>query len=430
MTALGLAKRSFLLFAFALFWMREPLTVGGLPVLPADLVFLFAALLWAAALLAGGARVRWSAGFWPLATYWVALAISALFSSDPRTSALKLATEVYLMALPVLTYNLVETPADLRRLFSYSLCGAAIVAVMGTGTLLLFPFFGGHSFLAWPLHHFGTLPPGPYPRLQLTFDYPAMMANYLALALMMVILAQRLGWIGTRLALLLGGGILVSALFALTPGFGGLLVMLGVWIWNRNRRTALGGAALTLAVAAGVLEVAVASVTPILHRTAPFVIHVPGLALPLAPSVRLLAWIDAARNFIAHPLVGRGIGVDAVHVPYASPEGGFGIVTDAHDMFLSLAAQAGIVGVVGIAALVIYAFRRMARGNDVVFGLALAFLSGLVVQGLVGSFEDARHLWLAYGLLLVAARLEKQGAVPDAGVEPATFGLQNRCSTD
>jgi hypothetical protein len=412
MSALRLAKQALLLFAFALFWMKDPIDVRGLPAVPADLIFVVAASLWALAWVRGERRLIWSSGFWPLLLYFAALAVSAIFAPDLRTSAFKLATQAYLVAVPALVYNLVETWDDLRRTFLAYIAGAVIVAVVGVGTLLLFPFFGGHSFLAWSLTRFGTLPPGPYPRLETTFEFPAMMANYLALALMLLLLGERRRWIATPVAWVLGVGMLITALFALTPGFGGLLLMLGVWFWHCNRGTRIGLTSLIAGLGAGAVEVLIAAVTPVPHRTAPFLIHVPGLAMPLVPAARLLAWMDAVRTFLAHPLAGCGIGVDPVHVPYANPSGYFGIITDAHNMPLSIAAQAGIVGVIGILAVVVFATREMVRGREAAFGVALAFLCGLVAQGLVGSFEDARHLWLAYGLVLVARKLE---AAPSLG---------------
>lgn len=415
MTAFRMAKASLLLFAFSLFWMKDPLIVGGLGAVPADLIFVVMALLFGIALLRRDARLGWSPGFLPLAAYFAALATSTAFSSEPRTSAFKLATEAYLVGIPVLVCHLVDTSEDLKRLFAAYIAGAAIVAVAGVGTLMLFPFFGYHSFLAGPLHHFGTLPPGPYPRLEITFEFPAMMANYLALAMMLLILARSRAWVSAPVAWLLGGCILLTALFALTPGFGGVLFMLGVWFWSRKRGTAVGRLSFLAGLGAGVLGAAVASVTPILHRTAPFLISIPGLPVPLAPAVRLLVWINAVRTFFSHPLVGIGIGVDPVHVPYANPSGEFTVVTDAHNMLLSIAAQAGILGVAGMAAIIWFALREMRREAEFQSGLSLAFLSGLVVEGLVGSFEDARHLWLAYGILLAAGKLEHRSeAIPRA----------------
>ena len=415
MTAFRMAKAALLLFAFSLFWIKDPLIIGGLGAVPADLIFLAMASLFGVAWVTGEARLRWSSGFVPLAIYLGALAISTIFSFDRGTSAFKLATEAYLIGIPVLVYHLTETWEDLESLFVAYIAGAAIVALIGVGTLLLFPFFGYHSFLAGPLHHFGTLPPGPYPRLEVTFEFPAMMANYLALATLLLILAESRAWVSTPVAWLLGACMLLTALFALTPGFGGLLFMLGVWFWSAKRGTPLGRLFLCAGVSAGVLGALVAAVTPILHRTAPFLISIPGLPVPLAPAVRLLVWIDAVRTFLAHPLAGIGIGVDPVHVPYVNPSGEFTIVTDAHNMPLSIAAQTGILGVAGMAAIICFALREMRRAHGFLFGLSLAFVSGLLVEGLVGSFEDARHLWLAYGLILSARKLEhRDQPVPKA----------------
>jgi putative inorganic carbon (hco3(-)) transporter len=40
--------------------------------------------------------------------------------------------------------------------------------------------------------------------------------------------------------------------------------------------------------------------------------------------------------------------------------------------------------------------------------LGIAFLGAFAYQGLGGSFEDARHLWLLFGLLIASRRLEPQ----------------------
>ena len=40
--------------------------------------------------------------------------------------------------------------------------------------------------------------------------------------------------------------------------------------------------------------------------------------------------------------------------------------------------------------------------------VGLGLLIGLVYEGLGGSFEDSRHLWLAFGLLIVSDRLSRQ----------------------
>jgi hypothetical protein len=39
-------------------------------------------------------------------------------------------------------------------------------------------------------------------------------------------------------------------------------------------------------------------------------------------------------------------------------------------------------------------------------GLLIGFISSFVLQGLVGSFEDARHLWVLLGLILAAYKIK------------------------
>jgi O-antigen ligase len=395
--------------------MKQGMTLGGLEVFPSDLLCLLTAALWAAALMFGQTRLRLHPLFLLLALYFAAMAVSAWWSADRQVSAFKLLTQVYLLTLPVLAFNLVQTEADLRRAFTWWIIPAAAVGAYGVATLLLFPFLGWHSFLREPLHHFGTLPPGPYPRIELTFEYPAMLANYLGVSLMLVLLAYRLERIGRRASLASGGVLLISALFALTPGFGGVMVMLGLWVWyyERDRRPRLARAAFAATPVIVALEILVAAVTPVVGPTAPFVMHVPGLVHPLAPAVRLLAWIAAARSFFGSPLVGHGIGVNPVRVLYQAPEWSEpGYVTDAHNFLLSIAAQTGVLGVAAVAAIVWFVVGQARRGalqgnsNALLFGLSVAWLSAFGIEGLVGSFEDARHLWILLGLIAAVGRLE------------------------
>lgn len=414
---LRLAKYSFLLLLFSLAWMKAPLSIHGLDAFPADLLFIVTAALWLLALVAGQAELRWHRAFWLLGLYFAAMAASALVSEEPRRSAFKLLTQVYLLSLPVLAFNLVAATRDLRRVMGWWVAGSALVALIGAATLLLFPLLGPDSVLAWPLHHFGTLPAGPYPRLELTFLYPSMLASYLGVSLMLLLIGERLGWVGRRTAMILCVALLASALFALTPGFGGILFMLGAWVWYvaRDERPRLARAALVVGCGMPLLAVLIAAISPAIYATAPFMIDVPGLSLTVAPSVRLWAWIDAVHNFLASPLLGRGIGVDAVTVPYEVRDCSEGCITDAHNTYLNIAAQTGIVGLAALLAIIWFvagrAWEARARSepNPIVFGLSIAWIAAFALQGLVGSFEDARHLWIVFGLILSAEAAARRG---------------------
>jgi O-antigen ligase len=116
-----------------------------------------------------------------------------------------------------------------------------------------------------------------------------------------------------------------------------------------------------------------------------------------------------------HLLFGRGYGATAVAVSYLDPSGRLQQLTDAHNMFLNLAVQCGGIGLAALIALVVHMARRtgplrMSSNAAGVVRLAagLGLLNGLVYQGLGGSFEDARHLWFLFGLLLARSRIEHE----------------------
>ncbi|MEA3050197.1 MAG: hypothetical protein QOG84_2033 [Sphingomonadales bacterium] len=403
--------------ALALFVLAQPVfmpaaAIGGLRVIAADPAFAAVAALLLAS-LAGEARLRWDRAFVPLAGWMAAMALSALLSAEPRRSAFKLATEIYLLAIPVAVVQLVRSEAALKRLLQAWLAAAAGVAMLGVVALGLFFLAPHHWLLDYLLNPKGTLPPGPYPRFNLSFTHPAMLGLYMSVSIPILLGAARAGWLPRRVVRPLLGLMLLSAAFSLTPGLGGLFLALGLWGWLtlRRERPWPARAGLAAGVAAALAMVGAAAVTPYLHPTAPFLIHLPGLGT-LAPSARLMFWMDAARTFLAHPLTGQGIGTDPVSVLYQNPSGGRAVWHDAHQIWLSVAAQTGIVGLLAFGWLTVHMVRRLAArpwptegAGAVRTALALAWLQAWLWQGLVGSFEDARCLWLLLGLTLAALRL-------------------------
>jgi uncharacterized membrane protein len=78
---------------------------------------------------------------------------------------------------------------------------------------------------------------------------------------------------------------------------------------------------------------------------------------------------------------------------------------DAHQMWLNVAGQTGIFGLFALCFLCVFMFQQ---ANVFSFvdqklilqtALGIAFLSAFLYQGLSGSYEDARHLWVLIGLL-------------------------------
>ncbi|HVM21955.1 MAG TPA: O-antigen ligase family protein, partial [Sphingomicrobium sp.] len=288
---------------------------------------------------------------------------------------------------------------------------------VGLASLALFALDRGHALLDFSRFHFGTLPAGDYPRLRLTFLNANLACNYLTVSLMLLFAARQADWVGAPIFHLLLGPLLITAAATISPGLGGVALAIGLWSWLllRERRSAAARLLLAAGTITALAFVLAMAVTPLLHPTAPFLIQVPLIDSTLAPSGRLMIWIDAARNFAAEPFLGRGIGADSVAVRYLDPSGNLQHLSDAHNVFLSIAVQSGIVGLAALLALIGHVLWRTlplrlpaTPAGLVRLAAGLGLLNGLVYQGLGGSFEDSRHLWFALGLLLASSRIERR----------------------
>lgn len=405
-----------LLFVFSIAFMHPALRISGFNTVPSDFICLALAGLWALLAISGRVAAVWDRAYWFIIAYFLALAASALASEAPLSSAAKLATQVYLLSIPILVCCIVRDEGLLRKVTLWWLAGTAVMIGVGAASLLLFILAPDNPMLDWTRYRFGTLPPGAYPRLQLTFRNANLACNYLTVSLMLLLAARRAGWVTRRHFALLLVGILAAAIFTISPGLGGIGLALGLSLWldMRERRPVLARLVLWAGAGVAFLFVVAMAVTPFPHATAPFLIQVPMLDVTLAPSGRLMVWLDAVRNVLKVPLLGQGIGVRAVMVQYVDPSGNPQRLTDAHNLFLSIAAQCGLIGLAALLALIAHIARRTlplrisaSPAGIMRLGAGLGLLNGLVYQGLGGSFEDARHLWLAFGLLIACARIER-----------------------
>lgn len=416
--AAALLKVLLLLLVLSLAFMQPAIDVLGFNGAPTDFIFLALAAVWLWTLLSGRAKFVWDNAYWLVGLYLVAMIASAAASDTPLRWVPKLLSQFYLLSLPVIVGNLVRTREDLRSVVWWWLAGTAIVAVVGIVCLIAFLIDPGSKILDYTRMHFGTLPPGSYLRLRLTFLNGNMACNYLTVSLMLLLLARRLGWVGKAHFLLLLGGVTLSALLTISPGLAGygLAVALWVWLLLREDRPYLAKLFLVGGLLLALLGIVAMAVTPIIHPTAPFLINLPLVDVQLAPSGRLMIWMDAVKNFLAAPIFGRGIGADAVYVRYLSPSGQLQELADAHNSFLNIAVQAGVFGLTALTAFVVFVYRQslpfrlVPRQLSVArVALGLAFLIAFAYNGIAGSFEDARHLWVLFGLFLAAKALDDAG---------------------
>lgn len=410
---LRLAKISFLLLIFSLAFMKGAVPIAGFLATSTDVLFLVTAAALGVAVLAGDVRLRWDPFYALLIVYFAAMAASVAVSAQPDRSLFKLATQAYLLSLPVLGATLIESIDDLRTVFRVWLAASAVPALMGTLTVVMFFLGVDRSLLDYPLHEFGTLPPGNYPRVEATFLHPAMFCNYLTVSLIILLAGQQVGWVGKLAFRFLFGVIMLAALFTLTPGLGGVFLAVGIWTYLRLRARKRLQALASLAAGGftALLFVLSAMVTPIIYPTAPFLIHLPGL--DVAPAVRMLTWLDSAKAILHHPWLGSGIGTDAAAIPFVVPSGEAHFLTDAHNVFLNIAAQTGLIGLAALVLLILGVARKtgpltLEFPGILRVAIGIAWLIAFAYEGLTGSYEDSRHLWVLLGLLLASARLDDE----------------------
>ena len=258
-----------------------------------------------------------------------------------------------------------------------------------------------------------------------------MLCNYLMVGLMMTLAAERHGWIGKRLAVAMVAVHMVAAFFTLTPGLGGFVLAGAAWIahllWQKRpwaaRLAAFGGIFLASA------SVLVSAVTLRQVPTSPYRFELWGTTID--PTQRLLTWQGSFGTFAAHPLVGKGLGEPAAAVEFLTPSGVLQMLTDAHNIFLNIAAQTGANGLAAVLLLCVAtilagrramadnliagdrslrADRSSASNRPLAAALLIAFVSGFIIAGLTGSFEDARHLWLVIGLIFALVSAQQAGA--------------------
>ena len=409
---------SFLLFVFSLGFMQPFFLFYGQKIPISDFIFTVTFLLFIIALIFKKIEFR-RHGLYPLLLfYFAAMFLSACFSENVRSSFFKLLGEIYLLTLPVLTFNLVRDPDNLKKVFYAWLSATVVCVLIGFLTIFLFYFDRENRLLRHTLFYYGTLPPGNYPRISSTFINGNMLCNYLSVGLMMLLISGKCGWINKKLFYLSLVGILFCAFFTISPGLGGISLALGLWFWIllKNKTKLISKACLLVGISCASLFLFVAVIAPSPHKTAEFLVNLPVIDKQIAPSARTMTWIDSFHTFAENPFFGKGLGQNACNVNYFDLSGTMQVLNDAHNTPLNVAAESGIFGLSGILVIVFYLTKSKVlfdfadnHTDTIKAGLVIAFISAFVYQGISGSFEDARHLWVLIGLIISADGFAKGG---------------------
>lgn len=385
---------------------------SGLVIQITEVLFLISFLFFLIGIFLKAIKFKFTKVYFIFAFYLLALFISAVFSVSVFTSFIKLAGAFYLVGLFFLAFNLIDTKARLKKVILVWLAATFIVSMLGTLTVILFYIQRDNFLLQFTIHHYGTLIPGNYPRLQTTFFYPSMLCNYLSLSLVFAFVAREFRWINNLLFAVLLVLISITLIFTITPGLGGIAVIFGIIFWKmfRNKKL-LSRTALATGFLIAAFFLTASLISPIETPTSPYFFNVPFIEKRIDPSVRLLTWQSSLETFLQNPLNGKGIGTAAANVIYKSASGINQKLTDAHQIWLNVAAQAGIFGLAAILLITFYYSKKSFLylhfdRTSQRFYFAAAFFGTFLFQGLVGSFEDARHLWIFFGLFIAVSDFE------------------------
>jgi len=374
-----------------------------------DFIFLGVFAFWLIALMRRETRFRFSKFYIFIAFYALALTISTVFSIHPAKSFYKLTGEFYLFALAVLAFNLVQNSEFFRRVALAWLAGTMLTVLASAAGFALFYLGFKTQTDNYFLSHFGSLPAGNYPRLHALFANANMMTNFLNVSLLLALLAEKTVWLKKFWARILQAGIWFAAVLTFSAGLGGMVLSLGIWLWavfRENSRPLLSKSALAGSIIFALLVFGSTLISPDSANTGrEFSVSL--TERKFEPSVRVLVWEDALQQFAENPLTGRGTGANTAALQYRTLSGDTQLLLDAHHVWLNVAGQTGIVGLAAFILLAVYLFRKcrfrfehLSEKNLIHLALSCAFVGAFLYQGLSGSFEDARHLWILFGLLV------------------------------
>lgn len=389
-----------------IFEQRIPLT---------DFIFIFVFIFWAIGILLKKVELKFHFFFVILAFYLIAIFISVNFSANPQSSFIKFLGEIYLVFLTVITFNFIDTLKDAKKLTLAWLSGTFFVLLIGLLTIFLFYCDHENSLLNIFLNHYGTVPVGNYPRIKATFFHSNMLSNYLSVSLLLTLAAGKSGWINTLFSKFLIGLILFISLFTFSPGLGGIALSLGIFFWlyyKSREKILLSKFALFSGVFISIVFLCMLIFAMQKHPTAPFEIQLPVIEKVIYPSSRVMVWSATFDTFNNNFWNGIGLGEDVCRVRYLNPSGVLEDLRDGHNTLLNVSAQAGILGLISILIMILYLlnkilkFKNMNSKSGFLYNCCgIAILSAFVYQGLGGSFEETRHIWVLFGMFLSAEKL-------------------------
>ncbi len=223
------AQIAFLVLVFSLGFMQPSISIPSFQVPLTDFIFLAVFFIWLLSILLKKTDFRFGKFYIPLIFYFFALLFSTVFSDNPKLSFIKLCGEIYLIGLAVLSFNLVRSVKDAKKVVFIWLAATFIACLVSAISLVIFYIDRTNPLFSFAFFHYGTLPPGNYPRINATFQNANMFCDYLNVSLLFALAGFRLSWINKAAFTIFLTFFSIAAFFTLSPGLGGILLCLGLW---------------------------------------------------------------------------------------------------------------------------------------------------------------------------------------------------------
>jgi O-antigen ligase len=379
---------TFVLLAFSVPWASGLTAGGGVPLSPTEVLSALIGIVWLTSCVRARRNPFLGAAWTPyILIFLVAICLSITQSTDLKASA----SEVLKWGELATVY--VAGVALLRRRGDCAIVIAAVVAA-GVSQALL-------GYLQLALSH------GPAAfaaqrallRAYGTFDQPNPYGGYLNMILPIALALALIGpprWRAWSLvsALALAGAVLASeSRGALLAGLGATAVVLAISSWRLRR---LVGAAAVALIATGWLESFGIALGP--FQRAVDALGFGGFTFDrvtdanFAQVERAAHWLAGVRMFAAHPFLGVGIGNYSAAYPSYHPRGWYNPLGHAHNYYINIAAEAGILGLVAYVLLagsaLWYSCAATLHARDPLFRAAGLGLTGaLIATGLHNVFD-------------------------------------------
>ena len=347
-------------------------------------------------LLSGHGAFHMSTFFMMAFAVWVAL--SASWSPNPTYAVTK---GLAFAALSMGALAIVWCGANWGRAADAWLLGTTICLVVTWLGVLLGPealqtrmVYGGGSIRGLPILRVS----GPFP-------HPNMFGDYLVVSSAILWVRWRAlrdvwGWGAVAVAWLLAGTLLMTVSSAWL-GAGALLTAIGLLTMRqRGRRLSFrkNRPGPFLLVVTGVILFTMTLWGLVL----PMGVDVAGLSVT-ASGIRPAIWSSALEAFKEAPI--GGVGADPFLAVAADPLDGTSATAlwDAHNIYLSILGQFGLVGAALLGgAVAVIAWRLVRTGATRKHAVLLVALLAAGVHGVAVASEEFRHLWALLGLIGLA----------------------------